>query len=116
METWLKIRTKSSEEMDDFFTFDEVLNIRYFKYIGENLYEAVIRTAECDLKCIGTTTLQSFKEKIVKGSGCYPLKSKVTFEDGTERIFYSSSEYWEKVNPKEYARIKNTKVINIERL
>lgn len=116
METRLKVRVKSAKEMDEWFKFDEVVNIRYFKQIGKNTYEVLARTADCDLEYKGVTNLQRIKERVVKGSNCYPLKSRVIFEDGTERIFYSSNEHWEKSNAEEFARINCTKVSKIERL
>ncbi len=116
METWLKIRTKSSEEMEDCFNFDEVLNIRYFERIGKNTYKVLIRTADCDLECKGITTLQRVKERVVKGSKKYPIKSRVTFTDGTNRIIYSSNDYWVNDNAEEIARIKGKEILKIERL
>ncbi len=116
METRLTIRVKSANEINDWFQFDEVVNIRYFEHIGKNTYKVLIRTADCDLECKGVTTLEHIKERVVKGSKCYPVKSRVIFTDGTNRIIYSLNDYWEQSNAEEIAHIKGKCVSKIERL
>lgn len=116
MELWVKVRVKSHEEIRDCFEFDEIIDIRWYEHIGNNIYNVLIRFCDCDVSFRGVTTLERIKQKVVKASDYYTIKSKVAFSDGSERIIYACNDYWEKQNANKYAEYYNTTVAKIERL
>lgn len=116
MELWVKVRVKSHKEISAWFAFDEIINIRWYEHIGNNIYNVLIRFCDYDVSFRGVTTLERIKEKVVKASDYYTIKSRVTFSDGSDRIMYACNDYWEKQNATEYAKHHDTTVTKIERL
>ena len=59
----------------------------------------------------------SIKDRVIKACpDRYPIKSKVTFNDGTTCIIYSDNDYWKYSNVSNCARFNKTDVTKIERL
>ncbi len=107
------------EEISEYFHFDEVLNIRYYEKKGnEDLYKTIIRIPECDIKNTNRPiTLGRLKQKVVKKCvDSFPIHSKVIFANGSSRMIYASSLYWEAEYAKTYAEHFKTKVVHIERI
>lgn len=114
MEIRTTVRVKNDWEIEEYFEFDEVLNIRYCEKISDKLYRVIIRLPECKISVRSGTTLERIKEKVVKASGYYPIISKVTFTNGTERIMYAHNDYWKDEYAKSCAERHNTEVAEIE--
>ena len=107
------------KEISEYFHFDEVLNIRYYEKKGdEDLYKTIIRIPECDIKNTNQPiTLGRLKQKVVKKCvDSFPIHSKVIFANGSSRMIYASSLYWEAEYAKTYAEHFKTKVVHIERI
>lgn len=119
MEIRVKVKATRSE-VSEFFNFDEVLNIRYYKRIGnEDLYKMIIRIPECDIKETSRPiTLKELKRNVAKKCTDDSLQicSRVIFADESSRIIYASSGYWEAKYVKIYAEYFKTRVVHIERI
>lgn len=118
MEIRVKIRA-TRQELSEVFKFDEVLNIRYYEKIdGENLYKAIIRIPECDIRETNhLVTLKSLKQKVVEAcEDEFPIQSMVLFTSGASRTIYASTPYWEAEYAKKYAEYFKTSVMHMERL
>lgn len=117
MEIHVKVKVKSHEEMEDCFNFDEILNVRWMEYVGNNIYKVIIRLPECKINIRGVTTLKRIKEKVLDACATYyTIKNMVTFVNGTTRIIYASNEFWSNEYATICARQQKTKVVSIERL
>lgn len=116
MEITATIRVRNREEMIDCFEFDEVLNVRFYERKRDSTYKVIIRIPECKLQIRGVTTLEKIKERVVKSSSFFTIKSEVSFADGTTRIIYSNNDYWETEYAQRCALVHNTKVVEIKRL
>ncbi len=93
MEIRVKIRA-TQQELSEVFKFDEVLNIRYYEKIdGENLYKAIIRIPECDIRETNhLVTLKNLKQKVVEAcEDEFPIQSMVLFTNGASRTIYAST-------------------------
>ena len=107
----------TSEEVASFFKFDEVLNIRCYEKIGENRYKMIIRIPECGIRVRNGTTLNRIKQKVLElCEDTFPIQRRVFFKDGTKRIIYAGSSYWEEEYAKRYAEYSGTKIDRIERI
>ena len=49
MEIRTTVRVKNDQEIEEYFDFDEVLNIRYYEKIREKLFRVIIRLPECKI-------------------------------------------------------------------
>lgn len=116
MEIQTTVRVRNDQEIEEYFNFDEILNIRYYEKIGEKLFKVIIRLPECEISVRKGTTLKSIKEKVIEVSGDYPIKSKVFFTNGTKRMMYAQNEFWAEEYAKNCAERHNTKVAGIERM
>ena len=93
----LEIRVKihaTQQELSEVFKFDELLNIRFYEKIdGENLYKAIIRIPECDIReTTHPVTLKNLKQKVVEAcEDAFPIQSMVLFTNGASRIIYAST-------------------------
>lgn len=107
----------TSEEVASLIKFDEILNIRYYEKIGENRYKMIIRLPECAIQIRNGMTLNGIKQKVLKlCEETFPIQSRVFFKDGTIRMIYAGSTYWEEEYAKTYAEHGRTKVDRIERI
>lgn len=116
MEIRITVRVKNDQEIEEYFNFDEVLNIRYYEKIGEKLFKVIIRLPECKISVRSGISLERIKKKVIEASGLYTIKSKIIFTNGTERIIYSHNDCWEKEYAKNCAESYNTDVAEIERM
>ena len=115
MEIEAKVRSNPAE-MEQYFDFDEVLNIRYYELIGNGIYKVRVRISECNISVKGITTLGYIKERVVRAcSEHYRIKSRVTLENGVVRNIYACNDYWEKEYAERFARYMNSEVEKIER-
>lgn len=116
MEIRTTVRVKNDQEIEEYFDFDEVLNIRYYEKIGEKLFRVIIRLPECKISVRRGTTLVRIKQKTVEVSGYYHIKIKVTFTNGTERIMYAHNTLWVEEYAQKCAECHNTEVAGIEQM
>ena len=117
MEIKTRVRVKNYQEIRDYFKFDEILDIRFMEQVGEKTYKVVIRLPECHVNIGSSTTLKRIKEKVLEACAKdYPIKSKVVFANGTERIIHASTDYWESEYAWRFAERDRTSVVKIERM
>ena len=115
----INVRIKiSQKEMEEIFFYDDVINVRRYEHIGNDVFKVRLRIPKCDMK--GSRKIKKFdtiKEEVInKCKERFKVVSKVYFKNGEEKIIYSPNNYWEKVNAEEFAKVNETDVIKIERI
>lgn len=95
MEIDIKVKA-TYEKIKETMYCDDVLDIRYFNEIKENIYDVKVRIPECNLKDSNKViTLKALKNKVVeKCKDVYTHRRTISFENGEKQEVYGSSEYW----------------------
>ena len=115
----LELKVKATkEEMETCFSFDEVLNIRYYEQISPGLYFVKIRLPECKgIKTTGVSSLDKIRKKVIKkcpenfrvvGDACYANK-KI-------RRIYAPNEFWLNEYANIYGREFGSRVLSIRQM
>lgn len=115
----INVRIKiSQKEMEEIFFYDDVINVRRYEHIGDDVFKVKLRIPECNMK--DSRKIRKFdtikKEVVNKCKDRFKIVSKVYFKNGEEKIIYSVNDYWEKANAEEFARINKTDILKIERI
>lgn len=106
-------------EIEEVFEFDDVLNIRFYERIGRTAFKTIIRIPECDINISSgkIISLEELRQLIVeKCNDAFKIKCNVTFNNGTKRVVYASTNYWKEYNINRLAELYNAKVESIEEI
>lgn len=112
MEIEIKVKA-TPKEMLSYFEFDEVLDIRYYEKIDQDVYRVRIRIPECEgFRKDRVCNLDFLKKKIVKFCpNEYGVVGEAVFEK--RRKFYAPNNYWLEEVVKNYASLMGYKVVSI---
>lgn len=115
MEVKVKILA-TPEIMERFFSFDEVLDIRYYNKCGKNLFSANIRIPECNLTDSNRQIrISEYKELVIKKcEDTYQIATDVLYSDNTIKRIFASNDYWIKEYAKIHAQMDGLKIIDIK--
>lgn len=114
MEIELKVKA-TPREMQSYFEFDEVLNIRYYEKLEQDIYRIRIRIQECDgLNKSGVRKLDYLKKKLVKLCPKeFGVAGEAVFEK--KRKFYAPNDYWLERYVNHYADLIGCSVVSLRK-
>lgn len=109
MELDLRI-SASFEEIESVFEFDDVLLIKYYERIGDNVYKVIARIPECDIKLpVGIVPLEKFRNEVIKACPeVFCVVADVKYKNGLSRRIYAPNEYWLREHSLRFGKRHNT--------